>query len=310
MLTMQIEYLREYVTFSRFLNFSKAATFMNLAQPTLSSHIANMENELGFKLVRRKPTLELTAAGKRFCVNAIHLLEEYDATVERCASIATREAGALVFERPFDVGGIDRLFDEILHGFHEAYPDIVIHTRDCQGFSESDALLSNIVDLVLLVNDDRAMLDRKISDKASVLPIPQKYLGPYYLWVDESHPLAKHEKLELEELEGCRFLIPSDIRYQGLKDLASVALDTLNLKVDVRYWPGSYEECISNIDKDEVMIVSEQERTRTVYDYVERRNFLRLKGFHELIRPCFVYLADNANPAITDFAAFLAPAMG
>ena len=307
---MQIEHLREFVTFSRFLNFSKAASYMNLAQPTLSSHIANMENELGFKLVRRKPMLELTAAGKRFCVNAIRLLEDYDATVERCASIATREAGALVFERPFDVGGIDRCFDEVLDGFRNAYPDIVVQTRECQGLSESDALLGNVVDLVFMANDDRAMLDRKISDRASVLHIPGKYLGPYYLWMDESHPLAKREELALEELDGCRFLIPADIRYQGLKDLASVALDTLNIKSDVRQWPGSYEECIRNIDKDEVMIVSEQERARAAYGYVKSRIFLHVKGFHKLIRPCFVHLTDNANPAIADFAAFLEPPVG
>lgn len=44
---MQLEYLNEFVVFSRYLNFSKAAAYLNLAQPTLSTHISSMEKELG-----------------------------------------------------------------------------------------------------------------------------------------------------------------------------------------------------------------------------------------------------------------------
>ncbi len=41
------------------------------------------------------------------------------------------------------------------------------------------------------------------------MPAPERKRGPYYLWVDSSHPLAACRSIKLEQLDGCKFLIPS-----------------------------------------------------------------------------------------------------
>lgn len=63
---MDIEYLREFVTFSRLMNFSRAAKQLHISQPTLSNHIAAIEAEVGSVLVGRSTPLRLTQSGRVF----------------------------------------------------------------------------------------------------------------------------------------------------------------------------------------------------------------------------------------------------
>lgn len=57
------------------------------------------------------------------------------------------------------------------------------------------------------------------------MPAPERKRGPYYLWVDSSHRLAACRSIKLEQLDGCKFLIPSSIRYQNLESLALIGGD-------------------------------------------------------------------------------------
>lgn len=44
---MDLSYLREFITFSEYMNVSEAARRIHMAQPTLSHHIASVEKEVG-----------------------------------------------------------------------------------------------------------------------------------------------------------------------------------------------------------------------------------------------------------------------
>lgn len=61
---MNISYLEEFLTFSRYMNVSEAARQLHVAQPTLSNHIAALEKEFGCDLVARGKTMRLTPAGR------------------------------------------------------------------------------------------------------------------------------------------------------------------------------------------------------------------------------------------------------
>lgn len=87
-IAVDIQLIREYIVFSRFLNFSKAAAYLNISQPTLSSHIANMEHELGFQLVARLRPLCLTPAGKKFYRDAGRFLQMFDSSVAECKELS------------------------------------------------------------------------------------------------------------------------------------------------------------------------------------------------------------------------------
>lgn len=302
---MNIENLDELVTFSRYMNFSKAAAKLNLAQPTLSSHIASMERELGFELVRRKPSLELTPAGKRMCVNAKRIVEFYHETVDTCRSISKERTGSLHIQRPIDIGGLGQAFDEFILRFAILNPWIDVTANESMGTSDPEMLRSGVIDVAFQLTDIGDSIRLKYGEDASVIIAPFEFLGPYYLWVDSSSEFAQYDELEVGQANGARFLIPSDIRYQGLEDFASTTYDFLGVKVDVDFFPGTYEECVMNIASDEVIIVNEGEHKNKLYDTMPKRKFAKLIDFHKLYRPCFVYMKSNDNPAIESFKKFI-----
>ena len=76
---MDLSYLREFITFSAYMNVSEAARRLHMAQPTLSHHIAAVEKEVGVQLVNRTTTpLTLTIPGRVFVNKTFELLRQYD----------------------------------------------------------------------------------------------------------------------------------------------------------------------------------------------------------------------------------------
>ena len=302
---MDIELMREFVVFSRYLNFSKAAGKLNLAQPTLSSHVASMEKELGFELVHRGKRLRLTPAGKRFCADAERLVSDYNATIATCRDIAKQKTGAITFERPIKQGGIDREFDYLLLLFQEQNPAIAVRKQTTPDLSLRDILDTGAADAAFVFNDSIELFDDKLAETSECLPVPDRERGPYFLWVDQSHPLAEKSEVHVGELNGCRFLIPSSIRYQSLENLAQVGAGMTNQDISCAYWPGSYEECILNIRPGETMIVSDDDRKNPAYSLVPNRVYLPLIDIEDLIKPSFVFLKSNDNPALEAFVEFV-----
>ena len=90
---MRTEYLEEFIAFSRHLSFSETAEELFIAKSTLSTHIANLERELGLKLVDRDNDNALTQEGALFLDGAKAALETLDSTIARCTQFREEAAG-------------------------------------------------------------------------------------------------------------------------------------------------------------------------------------------------------------------------
>ena len=77
---MDIEIIREFVEFSKTLNFSKTARAINISQSAVSSHILKLEKDLGTKLIDRGQSNVLTGEGKLFLEYATSIVGSYDDT--------------------------------------------------------------------------------------------------------------------------------------------------------------------------------------------------------------------------------------
>lgn len=79
---MDFRQIEAFVYVVRFNSFSKAADAIFLTQPTVSSHISSLENELGIKLIDRSgKEVEPTSAGKIFYEYANNLVNIRDQAV-------------------------------------------------------------------------------------------------------------------------------------------------------------------------------------------------------------------------------------
>lgn len=72
---MEFRQLEAFVNAAKYRSFSKAADATFLTQPTISTHVNNLENELGVKLLNRSGReITLTPHGHEFYVYAVDLL--------------------------------------------------------------------------------------------------------------------------------------------------------------------------------------------------------------------------------------------
>jgi LysR family transcriptional regulator, transcriptional activator of the cysJI operon len=91
---MNIHYLKSFVTVVECCSFSKAAKKLHLSQPSITSHIQNLEKEVGFRLIDRGKN-HLTFEGKRFLEFADSVLREYYAMKEDYHKLSAAIRGTL-----------------------------------------------------------------------------------------------------------------------------------------------------------------------------------------------------------------------
>src|SRR5437588_4117064 len=115
--------LRYFVAVAEAENVSRAALKLHVSQPPLSRQIRDLENELGFLLLKRTAkSVSLTEAGRTFLNEARAVLQRADEGVKKPRAVAT--AG----ESDLHVGYSPTPFAEILpktlRGFQSAMPKV------------------------------------------------------------------------------------------------------------------------------------------------------------------------------------------
>jgi DNA-binding transcriptional LysR family regulator len=93
---MELRHLRYFVAVAELLSFSRAAVQLRHAQPSLSTQIRDLENELGFRLLDRAHNrVALTAAGAVFLRESRLVLASAETAVRRAREAAAGRAGEL-----------------------------------------------------------------------------------------------------------------------------------------------------------------------------------------------------------------------
>lgn len=93
--------LREFVTFAKYLNISKAADVLFTSQSNLSKHLKQLEGDLGFNLTCKKGNrIYLTDEGSHFLSGIQSVLCDYDQLVEECQLIQKKRIRKAHAARP------------------------------------------------------------------------------------------------------------------------------------------------------------------------------------------------------------------
>ena len=93
---MELRHLRYFLVVADELNFRRAAEWIGIAQPPLSSQIRDLETELGVQLFRRVPKgAELTEAGAAFLNEVPAMFEQVDRAVRLAQRGGRGEVGHL-----------------------------------------------------------------------------------------------------------------------------------------------------------------------------------------------------------------------
>ena len=120
---MDIRQLRYFIAIAEQGSFSKAASFIHVAQPALSLHVRNMEEELGTQLLFRSPKgIVPTEAGEILLRNARMILDQLAVTEEEVRGHSSEPSGLVRLGLPGTISEI--LSVPLITAARERYPKI------------------------------------------------------------------------------------------------------------------------------------------------------------------------------------------
>ena len=193
---MNLRDLRYLIALADLRHFGRAAESCHISQPTLSTQIRKLEDELGVSLVERAPRqVMLTAAGRDIVERARRILADVEQLRESARRTTDPEAGSL------RLGIFPTLGPYLL-------PHVVPMIR--QRFPRLELLLVEEKTETLT-----AMLrDGRVDAAVLALPLHEDWLEarllfeePFMLAVPTGHPLADHPSLALAELADENLLL-------------------------------------------------------------------------------------------------------
>lgn len=195
---MELRHLRYFVTVAEELHFGRAAARLLIVQPSLSQQIRQLEDELGFPLLRRtKRSVELTDAGKVFLAEARDILAHVQ-NAKRAAQRAYRgEVGRLVIgyisSSAFD------LLPLLLSAYREHFPSVEVALRELTTQEQLRALDEERIQVGLL----------RLPISAPLVEVEVLRREPIVCVLPERHPLARHEKISVSLLAQEPFVLQS-----------------------------------------------------------------------------------------------------
>ena len=165
---MDFKQLRSFIAVIRYGSFTTAAAKLRISQPTVSTHIRQLEEELGTPLVMRNAKrVELTASGYKMYDQAVSMLAMHDKMVQ---SMRRHETDAVYLGASTIPSGY--ILPELLSSFCEKYPDARFVISQDSSQTVINGMLSGLYDLGFVgmeVKEDTLESVSVFSDKVVIV---------------------------------------------------------------------------------------------------------------------------------------------
>lgn len=206
---MNLRALQYFVKLAELKHFSKAANACFVSQPTLSTQIMKLEEELGVQLVERIPRkVQLTPVGREIADRARHVLRDIDQIRQAARRSRDPETGILrlgIFPTlaPY-------LLPHVVPGIRERFPELKLQLTE----EKSEDILRMLDDGEL----DAGLLALPLDDDGLEMEI--LFEEPFMLAMPQTHPLCDRQQVSLADLDGRELLLLADghcLRDQALE---------------------------------------------------------------------------------------------
>lgn len=188
---IDIRQMRYFVAVAETLHFGRAAERLHVSQPPLSRQIANLERELGVRLLdRHSRRASLTHAGRRFLQDARNVLTAFD---EACRNARLADQGEL---GELSIGFMMHAAQTVLPGlarkFVENHPGVRLELREALPAALADAVVASRVDAGIMFDPGpvRGLAIHRVHEERLCLALPSM------------HRLAGRDMVGAQELDG------------------------------------------------------------------------------------------------------------
>jgi LysR family transcriptional regulator, hca operon transcriptional activator len=198
--TMELRHLRYFIAVAEAGSLTVAAEKkLHTAQPSLSRQIRDLEYEVGVQLMSRSVHgIELTAAGRAFLDHARLALTQAEAAKEAARRAA--QPAMPTFALGFLTGTEMDWLPGAMRILHDELPNIQVTISSQYSPDLADALMRGRLDAAFMRPEKQAgeLVYRRVTTEPLVVVFPS------------DHRLAAHDAVELREIVGETFIIPSN----------------------------------------------------------------------------------------------------
>jgi DNA-binding transcriptional LysR family regulator len=196
---MELRVLRYFLTVARVESITKAADILHITQPTLSRQLADLEEELGTKLlIRGKKRISLTEDGMHLLQRTEEILTISDRTEQEFKDRKNLVGGTIA------IGSIEALTSEVLsemiRAFNNEYPQVRYHIFSGTGDDIKEKLDKGLLEIGIL-------LEPINYEKYDFIRLPQK--ERWGILTKANSTLAYKDHVTPEDLIGVPLIMSS-----------------------------------------------------------------------------------------------------
>ncbi len=198
---MDMSYLVEFVELAKRLSFTETSRYLGMNQPTLSKHIAALEQSLRMQLFDRTGnSLKLTRNGAALLPGAYKVIDAYNDFQALATDLRKNPPPRLVLYGLSDEAPSTEILGIIVSALKDHYGTQFLEVRSDRKRTPENILDSKDADMVLDSADVESGLEER-NEKAALM----KTL-PLVAFVDKQHPLSAYDELPLEAFKNVELL--------------------------------------------------------------------------------------------------------
>ncbi len=224
---MDTHSIKVFLAVAEYESFSLASEKLHLTQPAVSKRIAQLEEQLGHRLLDRMArSVSLTEAGKLLLPYAKQILSSIDETQQAMNDLSGETSGQLRLAISHHIG-LHRL-PGVLKSYVAKYPKVCINIE----FMDSEVAYEGIqhAKFDIAVNTLAPQSQSSIIDR-------QIWHDPLVLTISRDHPLAARTQVDMALLGKYPAVLPGMSTYTGrmIKQLFDEKDVTLNASMATNY---------------------------------------------------------------------------
>jgi DNA-binding transcriptional LysR family regulator len=193
---VELRQLEYFQAVSRLQNFTRAAEELHVAQPSITSSIQKLEEELGVTLFdRSQKKVTLTTEGLAFHGRIDKIMFEVRQAIEEMDDFRKLNKGTITFAAPPMIGAY--LFPNIFNLFKSAHPNLDLVVYEEGSLAARTMLEKEELDLGMIILPENPTV-------LNTIPITQEEI---MLCLSPGHPLSLAQSVSFSQLKDEAFVL-------------------------------------------------------------------------------------------------------